>query len=148
VIRGADVVITSIRFKIGDPKIVEGVRKSGVKRYYVVGGAGSLMDPDGGLHYESAHFKERFMFAYEEANKGNTLLDALESDAEDIDWTMLTPLGTLHGRRTDRQSSAWASTRSSPTLGKSRNSFEDISVALLNETEKSAHLHQRFRIGY
>jgi nucleoside-diphosphate-sugar epimerase len=42
-IKGRDAVISAVRFSASDPKLlIEAVRESGVKRYFVVGGAGSL----------------------------------------------------------------------------------------------------------
>ena len=42
-IKGHDAVISSVHFSASDPKLlIEAVKESGVKRYFVVGGAGSL----------------------------------------------------------------------------------------------------------
>ncbi len=42
-IKGHDAVISSVQFTASDPKLlIEAVRDSGMKRYFIVGGAGSL----------------------------------------------------------------------------------------------------------
>lgn len=42
-IKGHDAVISAVHFTASDPKrLIDAVKESGVKRYFVVGGAGSL----------------------------------------------------------------------------------------------------------
>jgi putative NADH-flavin reductase len=43
VLKGHDAVISAIHFTASDPKLlIEAVKEAGMKRYFVVGGAGSL----------------------------------------------------------------------------------------------------------
>lgn len=56
-IAGHDAVISSVRFVDLDPDVLlPAIKASGVKRYLVVGGAGSLMHPDGVIEVEQRVF--------------------------------------------------------------------------------------------
>src|ERR1035441_8897569 len=81
---GHDAVVSSVRFVDSDPHVlIDAVRRSGVKRYLVVGGAGSLQSA-GKLLVESPHFPEA---ARAEATRGLAFLEALKHEAGDLEWT-------------------------------------------------------------
>lgn len=145
-LEGHDVVVSAIPFLSSDPNVlIDAVRRSGVKRCLVVGGAGSLMDASGDLHVESPLFPQS---AYEEANRGKLFLDVLRSKAVDLDWTMLSPSALfVAGERTGKFRIG-DDTLLVGADGKSWISFEDFSVALLDEIEEPAHIRRRFTVGY
>jgi NAD(P)-dependent dehydrogenase (short-subunit alcohol dehydrogenase family) len=81
---GHDVVISSIMFLHSEiASLVEAVRASGVKRYLVVGGAGSLEVAPGKLLVDQPDFPD---FVKAEATKGGEYLNYLKK-IEDLDWT-------------------------------------------------------------
>lgn len=142
---GHDVVASAVRFVRYEPEaLLDAVRASGVPRLAIVGGAGSLQSPAGGLVAEGPNFPEA---AKPEAAAGQRLLDRLRTETG-IDWTFLSPSAVFTaGERTgefrlgDDQLLIGAD-------GKSAISFEDFAVAFLDEIEKPAHSRRRFTIGY
>lgn len=142
-LKGHDAVISSVHFTASDADTLIGaVRDSGIKRYLVVGGAGSLL-AGGKRLIDSPDFPEAYRA---EATGGVAFLEKLKS-ADDLDWTFLSPSAEfVSGERTGTF-----------RLGKddllvnekgSSISFEDYAVALVDELEKPAHIHTRFTVGY
>ena len=143
-LRGHDAVISSVHFTASDPHILlDAVQASGVKRYFVVGGAGSLEVAPGKRLVDSPEFPAIYKA---EATKGAEFLVLLRSD-RDLDWTFLSPsMMFVPGERTGKF-----------RLGKdqllsndkgSSISFEDYAIAAVDELEKPAHIKQRFTVGY
>jgi uncharacterized protein len=130
-LRGHDAVISSVHFTASDPrKLIEAVRASGVKRYLVVGGAGSLEVAPGVKLIDTPEFPAIYKA---EAAAGGVFLDMLRNEPE-LDWTYLSPSAVFApGERTTRF-----------RLGKdqllvndkgSNISFEDFAIALADELE-------------
>ena len=142
---GHDAVISSIAFRmIGSASLIDAVRRSGVKRYLVVGGAGSLEVAPGRLLVDTPQFPAAYK---EEATKGKLLLDALR-ETNDLDWTMLSPSALfVPGERTGRFRLG-ENTLLVGADGQSTVSYEDFAVAMFDELERPAHLRQRFTVGY
>jgi len=143
-IKGHDAVISSVHFTASDPKIlIEAVRESGVKRYFVVGGAGSLEVAPGVKLIDTPQFPAAYKA---EASKGGQFLELLRKE-NDLEWTFLSPSAMfVAGERTGKF-----------RLGKdqlltnekgSSISFEDFAIAAVDELEKPAHVRQRFTVGY
>lgn len=88
-LRGHDAVINSVPFVDSRPSLLlEAVRASGVKRYLVVGGAGSLeVPPDGVRVIDQPWFNDAWK---PEARGGIDFLDLLKS-VNDLDWSFLSP---------------------------------------------------------
>jgi putative NADH-flavin reductase len=142
-LRGHDAVVSAVHFTSSDAKTLIGaVRASGVRRYVVMGGAGSLL-AGGKPLIDSPDFPEAYKA---EASRGAAFLELLKR-TDDLDWSFVSPSAEIfEGERTG-----------SFRLGKdellvgpdgSRISFEDFAVALVDEIEKSGHLRQRFTVGY
>ncbi|HEX7815053.1 NAD(P)-dependent oxidoreductase [Dyella sp.] len=144
-LRGHDVIISSIHFTQAKPEtLFKLVRDTGVKRYLVVGGAGSLEIAPGTLLIESPDFPAIYL---EEASSGKAFLDALRHVA-DLDWTFLSPSALfVDGERTGKFRLGKDSLLVDAD-GKSWISFEDYAVAMLDEIEHPAHVRQRFVVGY
>lgn len=72
-LKGHDAVVSAVRFMASDPTpLIDAVRASGVKRYLVVGGAGSLETAPGVTLLDSPDFPEMYR---EEATKGAKFLE-------------------------------------------------------------------------
>lgn len=143
-LKGHDAVISSVHFTASDPAtLIEAVRASGVQRYLVVGGAGSLEIAPGQRVVDLPDFPAAYKA---EATKGAEFLDILKQEKQ-LDWTFLSPSAEfVPGERTGKF-----------RLGKdgllsndegSRISFEDYAIALVDEIEKPQHSRQRFTVGY
>lgn len=143
-LKGHDAVISAVHFLQSDPQVLIGaVKASGVKRYLVVGGAGSLEVAPGVTLVSTPEFPAAYK---DEATKGGEFLNLLRQE-KDLDWTFLSPsVLFFEGPRTGTF-----------RLGKdqllsnekgSSISFEDYAIALADEVEKPAHSRQRFTVGY
>ncbi|MGE8349772.1 MAG: NAD(P)-dependent oxidoreductase [Pseudomonas protegens] len=144
-VAGHDVVISAAHFStISANAIIDPVKKAGVKRLLVVGGAGSLLLPGGGKVIDSPGFPEEYKA---EASAGGVYLDTLRKE-QDLDWTFLSPSAEfVEGERTGQfrlgQDDLLVSAQ-----GRSWISFADYAIAMLDEVEKPAHRRQRFTVGY
>jgi len=142
---GHDAVISSVRFSsIDAPKLFAALKKAGIKRILVVGGAGSLyIKPD--LQVVDT---PDFPAAYKsEALGGRDFLNAL-SGQKDLSWTFLSPSAEIMpGQRTGKFRLGLDQLLVGSD-GKSWISREDYSVALLDEVETPKHVQKRFTVGY
>jgi hypothetical protein len=142
---GQDAVISSVPFRTTEPeKVFRAVRLSGVKRYLVVGGASSLEVAPGKLLLDSGLVPE---FALEEARSGKIFLDALRP-VQDLDWTMLSPSALFTAGERTGVFRLGKDSLLTGVDGKSWISYEDFSIALLDEIENPQHLKSRFTVGY
>ena len=144
-VAGHDVVISAAHFAtIPASAVIGPVKQAGVKRLLVVGGAGSLLVPDGSRVIDAANFPAEYKA---EASAGAQFLEVLRQEQE-LDWSFLSPSALfVEGER-----------RGTFRLGKehllvdgegqSQISFADFAIALLDEVEKPAHSRQRFTVGY
>ncbi|MDP9506311.1 NAD(P)-dependent oxidoreductase [Pseudomonas protegens] len=144
-VAGHDVVISAAHFStIPADAIIDPVKKAGVKRLLVVGGAGSLLLPGGGKVIDSPGFPEEYKA---EASAGGVYLDTLRKE-QDLDWTFLSPSAEfVEGERTGQfrlgQDDLLVNAQ-----GRSWISFADYAIGMLDEVEKPAHRRQRFTVGY
>lgn len=143
-LRGHDAVISSVHFSASDPQALIGaVRDSGVKRYLVVGGAGSLEIAPGQRLIDQPDFPAEYK---NEASKGAVFLDTLRG-ADDLEWTFLSPSAMfVPGARTGTfrigKDTLLANENGSSI------SFEDYAIAMADEIETPAHVRTRFTVGY
>jgi putative NADH-flavin reductase len=143
-LKGHDAVISSVHFTASDPvTLIEAVRASGVPRYLVVGGAGSLEIAPGQRVVDLPDFPAAYKV---EATKGAEFLDRLRGEKQ-LDWTFLSPSAEfVPGERTGKFRIGKDSLLSNAEG--SRISFEDYAIALVDEIEKPQHSRQRFTVGY
>lgn len=143
-LKGHDAVISSVMFIASDPqKLIGAVRASGVKRYLVVGGAGSLEVAPGLKVVDTPDFPPQYKA---EATAGGVFLDALRP-VTDLDWTFLSPSAMfVPGERTG----TFRLGTDQLLVGEAGSSisFEDYAIALVDELEKPAHIRGRFTVGY
>ena len=144
-VAGSDVVLSAAHFStLPAAAIIEPVKKAGVKRLLFVGGAGSLLLPDGSQVIQSPDFPEAYK---PEATAGGIYLDNLRAE-KDLDWTFLSPSAEfVEGERTGTfrlgQDHLLVSAE-----GKSWITFADFAIAMLDEVEQPKHTRQRFTVGY
>ena len=144
-LRGHDAVISSVRFADTDPrKLINAVKNSGVPRYLVVGGAGSLEVVDGGQLLDTPGFPDAYK---PEAKAGRHFLNELIRDPV-LDWTFLSPSAVFEpGERTGSFRLGTDELLVAED-GKSRISFEDFAIAMVDELEDPHHSRERFTVGY
>jgi putative NADH-flavin reductase len=144
IIRGHDAVVSSVKFVAFDPeKLLGAIRKSGVRRYVVVGGAGSLKLPDGTFEFDRTGYPEP---ARINSKRGGAYLAMLAES--DLDWTFLSPSRKfIDGARTGRFRLGLDDMLFDAS-GESSISFQDYAMALTDELEQPRHLRRRFTVGY
>jgi len=144
-LKGHDVAISAVHFSNSDPRTLIGaVKTAGVKRYLVVGGAGSLEVAPGTRLVDTPQFPAEYK---QEASKGADFLDILRGEKE-LDWTFLSPSALfMPGERTAKFRLGGDSLLVDAS-GKSHVSMEDYAIALVDEVEKPAHSRRRFTVGY
>ena len=142
---GHDVAVSSIHFLVSDAETLIGAAKdSGVPRYLVVGGAGSLEVAPGVQLVTTPNFPAQYKA---EAEKGGAFLDRLRQEKE-LNWTFLSPSALIDfGNRTGKFRMG-ADQLLVDSAGKSWISFEDFAVAMADEIERPAHIRKHFTVGY
>ena len=144
-IAGHDAVISAVHFTASDPQLLlAAVKQSGVKRYLVVGGAGSLEVAPGVKLFDTPAFPAAYL---DEARKGGVFLDLLKQE-QGLDWTFLSPSALIQpGERTGKFRLG-TDQLLVDAKGNSSISAEDYAIALIDELEKPAHSRRRFTVGY
>ncbi|MFP3995362.1 NAD(P)-dependent oxidoreductase [Pseudomonas capeferrum] len=144
-VAGMDAVLSAAHFATLDAHaIIEPVKRAGVRRLLVVGGAGSLLLPSGHRVIDSPDFPEAYKA---EASAGVRFLEVLRQE-QNLDWTFLSPSAEfVEGERSGHY------TLGKDHLligadGKSWITFADYAIAMLDELEKPAHSRARFTVGY
>ncbi|MCW8275373.1 NAD(P)-dependent oxidoreductase [Pseudomonas sp. PCH199] len=142
---GHDVVISAAHFSTLPASAVIGpVKQAGVQRLLVVGGAGSLLLPDGTRVIDSAGFPQEYKA---EAGAGALFLENLRQE-QDLDWTFLSPSAEfVEGERTGKFRIGKDDLLVS-SEGRSWITFADFAIALLDEVAAPKHSRQRFTVGY
>jgi putative NADH-flavin reductase len=128
----------------GYKAIISGVKKSGIKRLLVVGGAGTLEVAPGVQLLDKASFPENI--------KGGVLatrevLYMLRKENE-LEWTFLSPPASIApGERTGHYR-VGKDQLLKDKQGESKISTQDYAVAMLDELEQPQHIRQRFTVAY
>jgi putative NADH-flavin reductase len=144
-LRGHDVAVSSIHFLASDPaKLIGAAKASGVGRYLVVGGAGSLEVGPGVRLVTTPGFPAQYKA---EAEKGAAFLDLLTLE-KDLNWTFLSPSALFTAGERTGKFRLGTDQLLTGSGGKSWISFEDFAVALADEIERPAHIRKRFTVGY
>lgn len=140
-----DAVISSIHFLSCDaPTLLKAIREAGVRRYLVVGGAGSLEARPGVRVIDTPEVPAAYRA---ESSAGVAFLETLRT-VSDLDWTFLSPSAEfVEGVRTS-QFRLGEDALLHDSQGRSWISYEDYAVALVDELEQPAHLQRRFTVGY
>jgi hypothetical protein len=125
--------------------LLDGARKAKVKRLLVVGGAGSLEVAPGKRLMDAPGFPDAYKA---EATEGADSLAVYRADGKGVDWTFLSPAAEIHpGERTGKYRTT-GDKFLADAAGRSSISYEDYSVALLDELEHPKHPGQRFGVAY
>ena len=151
VIAGADVVVSAYApphdntdALIGvTERQIAAVKKAGVPRLIVVGGAGLLEVAPGVTLIASGYLPEAYLPI---AKSHENALGVLKGS--DVNWTYFSPAAYFEpGQRTGKYRLGTTSLIANEK-GDSRISFEDYALALADEIEKPAHERGQLSIGY
>lgn len=144
VLEGHDAVVSSVHFSASDPdKLISAVEASGVRRYLVVGGAGSLEVAPGKMLIDTPGFPDQYRA---ESLAGVAFLDKLRANRL-LDWTYLSPSALFTAGERTGKFRLGQDTLLSNDQGSSI-SFEDYAIALVDELEQPRHVRRRFTVGY
>ena len=125
--------------------IMDGVKKVGVSRFLMVGGAVSLFVAPGVRLMDSAEIPEALLPGVKAL--GDFYLQFLRKEKE-IDWVFFSPAADLvSGVRTGRYRLG-KDDLIVDAVGHSHISVEDYAAAMIDELEYPAHHYERFTIGY
>jgi len=151
IIKGADVVVSAYQPPADNTdalvdvtkRQIEAVKKAGVPRLLVVGGAGLLEVAPGVTLIKSGHLPAEYMPIAMSHEKALGVLRA-----SDIKWTYLSPAAYfVPGERTGKFRLG-TKELITDAKGDSRISFADYAIALVDEIEKPAHEWSLFSVGY
>src|SRR5436190_16797584 len=144
-LKGHDVAISSVHFLASDPaRLIAAAKASGVGRYLVVGGAGSLEVAPGVRLVTTPNFPPQYRA---EAEAGGAFLDLLRRENE-LNWTFISPSALFVAGEKTGKFRLGGDQLLTAADGKSWISFEDFATALVDEIERPAHQRKRFTVGY
>lgn len=145
VLKGHDAVVSSLPFAPGlSVAVVDAVKRAGVKRFVMVGGAGSLEVAPGKMLKDTLTLPEPIRAMLDEAADS---LKRLRAEAA-LDWTFFSPAAEIGpGARTGKFRLG-GDQLLTDAEGKSRISYDDYAIALVDELEKGAHIQKRFTAAY
>jgi uncharacterized protein len=151
-VRGADAVVSAIGPRAGQAPTVllsaaqgllQGLRKGGVHRLVVVGGAGSLEVSPGVQLADTPDFPKEWK-PVADAHRDALAIYRKEPDLE---WTVVSPAARVEpGKRTGRYR-AGGDQLLVDAKGESRISAEDYAVAIADEVETPRHVRRRFTVA-
>ena len=154
VARGADAVISAFVVRQGsDPAgdiergyaaILDGVKRSGVPRLLVVGGAGSLEVAPGQRLIDQPAFPVEYKA---EARAIGNVLANLRKETT-LDWTFLSPAAEIFPGERTGQFRLGGDQLLVDGEGRSRISVQDYAVAMIDELEQPTHSRRRFTVAY
>lgn len=155
-LKGADAVISAFNPGWGDAdlpakqiqgtdSVIAATKQAGVQRLLVVGGAGSLQVPGGGMDVVDT---PDFPAEWKEAAKAvRETLQHLRAEKE-LDWTFQSPAAHIEpGQRTGRFRLG-GDELLVDEKGESRISLQDYAVAMIDELESPQYSRRRFTLAY
>lgn len=156
VCKGADAVLSAYNPGWNNPKIyeetievyltiIDGVKKAGVNRFLMVGGAGSLFIAPGVRLMDSGEVPENLLPGVKAL--GDFYLNFLMKEKE-VDWVFFSPAADMRpGVRSGRYRLG-KDDMIVDIVGNSHISVEDYAAAMIDELEYPKHHQERFTIGY
>jgi putative NADH-flavin reductase len=157
-LKGHDVVVSAYNAGWSNPDIYNdylkgaqsiqrAVRESGVRRFIVVGGAGSLfIAPDLQL-VDSTEFPNEWKPG---ALAARDYLNIIKEEKE-LEWTFLSPAIEMNQGSPHERKGTYRTNLDQPVFDEDKRSFitvEDLAVAIVDEAENPQHIRQRFTVGY
>jgi hypothetical protein len=134
-------------FLKGSQAIQAAVKKSGVKRLIVVGGAGSLFIAPGRQIVDTEGFPSEWKPG---ALAARDYLNIIKEE-QVLDWTFFSPAVEMHQGTSGTRKGTYRTGLENPVFdanGRSIISVEDTAVAIVDELEKPKHIQQRFTAAY
>lgn len=157
-IAGNDVVISAYNagwtnpniytdFIEGSKAIQEAVKQSGVKRFIVIGGAGSLFVAPNLQAVDTPDFPKEI---YPGASAARDYLNMIKEEKE-LDWAFFSPAFEMHQGITIGRTGKYRLGLENPVLDENQRSIlsvEDLAVVIADEVENPKHHQVRFTAAY
>ena len=127
--------------------IQEGVKKAGVKRLIVIGGAGSLEIKPGLQLIDTPQFPAEYKHG---ASAARDYLNELKNE-KDLEWTFFSPAIFMNHENSGERKGHYRLGLDNPVFddkGQSVLSVEDLALVIVDELEHPRHIRQRFTAGY
>lgn len=158
IVAGHDVVISAYNpgwsnpniyddFIKGSESIQEAVKKSGVKRYIVIGGAGSLFVAPDLQAVDTPDFPKEI---YAGASAARDYLNQIKAEKE-LDWAFFSPAFEMHPGITIGRTGKYRLGSDTPVFDADQRSIlsvEDLAVVIADEIENPKHHQVRFTAAY
>ena len=131
-------------FLQGSAAIVEGVKRAGLKRLLVVGGAGSLFVAPGVQLVDTPPFPPQYK---QGALAAREALNRLKLEST-LDWSFVSPpIGLAPGARTGQYRTGLDNLLPGVGDAPAGISVADLAVAMVDELETPRHVQQRFTVA-
>lgn len=131
----------------GSKAIQEAVKKSGVKRFITIGGAGSLYIAPNVQLVDTPEFPKEI---FDGANAARHYLETIKEEKE-LDWAFFSPAIEMHqGTKTGR-TGKYRLGLENPVFNEEQRSIlsvEDLAVVIADEAETPKHHQVRFTAAY
>lgn len=130
------------------PKIVEGAKRSGIRRLLIVGGAGTLFVKPGVRLVDTGTLPEAWLPGVK--SLGEFYLNTLTQEKE-IDWVFFSPAGNLGNMGPGVRTGKYRLGKDDMLFDEKGESFisvEDYAVAMIDELEQENHHYERFTAAY
>jgi putative NADH-flavin reductase len=134
-------------FLSGSKAIQEAIKKSGVKRFITIGGAGSLYVAPGLQAVDTPDFPKEF---YAGASAARDYLNILQEEKQ-LDWAFFSPAFEIHQGITTGRTAKYRLGLDNPVFdenNRSTLSVQDLAVVIADEVENPKHHQQRFTAAY
>lgn len=157
-VSGADAVISAYNpgwsnpdiyaeFLKGSQSIQAGTKAAGIKRYIVIGGAGSLEVAPGVQAVDTPDFPAAIKPGASAARDYHNIL----KEEQDLDWTFFSPAFEMHQGTSGIRKGVYRTGLDNPVFdadGRSILSVEDLALVIIDELEQPKHIKQRFTAAY
>ncbi|MCP2027609.1 putative NADH-flavin reductase [Flavobacterium sp. HSC-32F16] len=158
VLKGHDVVVNAFNpgwtnpniyddFLNGSKAIQEAVKKSGVKRFITIGGAGSLFVAPDLQAVDTPDFPKEI---FNGANAARNYLNIIKEE-KDLDWAFFSPAFEMHAGTKTGRTGKYRLGLENPVFNDEQRSIlsvEDLAVVIADEVENPKHHQVRFTAGY
>jgi len=158
ILKGNDIVINAYNsgwtnpniyddFIAGSKAIQEAVKKSGVKRFITIGGAGSLFVAPGLQAVDTPDFPKEY---HAGATAARDYLNILKEEKE-LDWAFFSPAFEMHQGITTGRTGKYRLGLENPVFNDDQRSIlsvEDLAVVIADEAETPKHHQVRFTAAY
>lgn len=131
----------------GSKSIQEAVKKSGVKRFITIGGAGSLYIAPNLQLIDTPEFPKEI---FDGANAARKYLEIIKEE-KDLDWAFFSPAIEMHQGITTGRTGKYRLGLENPVFNEEQRSIlsgEDLAVVIADEIENPKHHQVRFTAAY